>query len=63
MTETDQDRKAGAETTSTSHPRPEPVIKAPQRKPRETASMPSISSKLSVKVRAAANRATEGPGL
>ena len=50
MTETDQDRKLASEGTSTS--RPEPIIKRePRGKPRETALMPSVSSKISVKVR------------
>ena len=52
--DTVQERKAASETTSTSRagrPYKEPIIKAPQRKPRDTASMPSVSSKISVKVR------------
>ncbi|QDZ19956.1 translin-associated factor X-interacting domain-containing protein [Chloropicon primus] len=52
MTETDGERKGGGDATSTSERAArEPLIKAPERKTRETANMPSISSKLSVKHR------------
>ena len=54
MTETEakQERKTASEETSKEKEKEkEPIIKAPLRKPRETANMPSISSKLSVKHR------------